>query len=222
MANFKCHCSMDDCFYCLSMKKEIIIDGKPFEYESESLTVMDAPVITAEQAKAVLFKAKELLDEYGLEFGLIYGTLLGAIREHNFISHDYDVDVYIRNEQKLLSSIPELDKGGLKLCRVTEGRLYSFRYGKAYIDLYVLRRAPFPFYTYCYFVGSDVLPKKYFDKTKFIDFLGRQFRVPQDAEGLMQLCYGKTWRIPIKGDTGRCNVYPVYLYRKIKKWIHSK
>lgn len=199
----------------------LMINGTGFAYDAEDLSVDTAPVITSEQAKAVLFKAKGLLEEKGLKFGLIYGTLLGAVREHGFISHDYDVDMYVCEEEKLLLAIPYFYEKGLKLCRATAGRLYSFRYGDAYIDLYILRRAPFPFNTYCYFVGSDVLPKKYFKKTKIIDFLGGSFRVPQDAESFLRLCYGKTWRIPIKGDTGRCNVYPVYVYRKIKKWIKT-
>lgn len=202
------------------MKKNLIIDGKPFEYEAEDLTVEDAPVITEEQAKAVLFKTKELLDEKGLQFGLIYGTLLGAIREHGFISHDYDVDVYVCDRQKLLSAIPDMYKAGLKLCRVQEDRLFSFRYGEAYIDLYILRKAPFPFNTYCYFIGENIMPKKYFDKTQFMEFMGKQFRIPQDAEGLIRMCYGKKWRIPMKsGFTSRCDVYPVYIYRKIKRCI---
>lgn len=203
------------------MKKTIKINNDAFEYDAEDLSVDTVPIITSEQAKAVLFKAKDLLEEKNITFGLIYGTLLGAVREHDFIAHDYDVDIYVREEEKLLSAIPYFYERGLKLCRTTEGRLYSFRYGDAYIDLYILRKAPFPFSVYCYFVGSDVLPKKYFDNTTFIDFLGGSFRVPQNAESFLELCYGKTWRIPIKGDTGRCNVYPVYLYRRIKKWLKA-
>lgn len=201
------------------MKKSININGNAFYYEAEDLTLDTVPVIGKKEAMDVLFKAKELLDEKGISFGLAYGTLLGAIREHDFIAHDYDVDIYIKDKEKLLSVIPEFYERGLKLCRVQEGRLYSFRHGNAYIDLYILRKAPFPFNLYCYFIGSSIMPKKYYDHTTHLDFLGKSFLVPQDSEGLMEFCYGKTWRIPIKGDRGRCDVYPVYLYRKIKKWI---
>lgn len=203
------------------MKKSITILGKAFNYEAENLSLDTVPVIGKEDAMAILFKAKELLDEKNITFGLIYGTLLGAVREHDFIAHDYDVDVYVRNEKKLLASIPEFYEKGLKLCRVTEGRLYSFRFGDAYIDFYILRKAPFPFNLYCYFVGSEIMPKKYFDRTMEMDFLGKSFLIPKDYEGFMKLCYGKTWRTPIKGFHGRYSVYPVYIYRKIKKWTKT-
>jgi len=33
-------------------------------------------------------------------FGLIYGTLLGAIRENNFIEDEEDINIFILNENK--------------------------------------------------------------------------------------------------------------------------
>lgn len=204
------------------MDATIIIEGKPFHYNAENLTVDGAPDITFEDAKSILFKAKELLEGEDIEFGLHHGTLLGAVREHSFIPFDYDVDLYVKDLPHLLRVIPKFNGKGFKLCRVTPGRLYSFRYGKAYIDFYILRKAPFPFNFWCYWVGSDIQPKKYYDKTQKIDFLGGKFTIPQDAEGKLVLSYGKTWRTPIKGGHGRYNVYPVYLYRKIKRWLTNK
>lgn len=207
------------------MKKSIVIEGKPFYYEAENLSVDTDPIITFEQAKTVLFKAKELLDQCGIEFGLIYGTLLGAIREHSFIKHDYDVDIYVKDKNALLRAIPDFYQKGFKLCRVVGDRLYSFRYnGGAYVDMYILRKAPFPFNLYCYFVGRSIMPKHYYDNTKKIEFLGEKFTVPAEAERALEMFYGKTWRIPIKKGYGGRNgdVYPVYWYRKIKKWLNGK
>ena len=44
-------------------------------------------------AKENLFLLKDICDEAGLKFILFYGTLLGAIREHDFITHDEDIDL---------------------------------------------------------------------------------------------------------------------------------
>jgi len=46
-------------------------------------------------AKKNLLDFRRILNRNGIKFGLIYGTLLGAIREQNFIKHDEDTDVYI-------------------------------------------------------------------------------------------------------------------------------
>jgi len=41
----------------------------------------------------VLTVLKKAFDELGIEWFLAYGTLLGACREKNFISHDLDIDI---------------------------------------------------------------------------------------------------------------------------------
>ena len=47
---------------------------------------------------------KRLCDEAGLKFILFYGSLLGAVREHDFITHDEDIDVvmYKSDMQKFI------------------------------------------------------------------------------------------------------------------------
>ena len=36
---------------------------------------------------------KEVCDKHHLTFLLYFGTLLGAVREHDFITHDEDIDL---------------------------------------------------------------------------------------------------------------------------------
>ena len=43
--------------------------------------------------KVLLFKLDEVLNQNGLQYWLNYGTLLGAYRDHDFINHDYDLDI---------------------------------------------------------------------------------------------------------------------------------
>lgn len=201
------------------MKKEILIKGKPFYYDAVDLKVEEGKKITFEQAKDILFLAQRLLNEKGIEFCLIYGTLLGAIREHSFISHDYDVDIYIHDEQALLNAIPEFYNKGFKLCRVTPRRLYSFMVDGVYIDFYIFGKAPFPFNMWCYWLAGDIMPKHLFQGTEEIEFLGSQFKVPKNPEKIIAFLYGKTWRTPIKGKRGRGNIYPVHYYKLWKKKI---
>lgn len=208
------------------MKKTIIINNEPFDYEAVDLKVEEGKKITFEQAKGILFFAKKILDEESIEFCLIYGTLLGAIREHSFISHDYDVDIYVEDERALLNAIPKFQEKGFKLCRVTPHRLYSFMVDDVYIDIYIFAKAPFPFNLWCYWLAGDIMPKRLFRGKEVVEFLGDKFKVPQNPENVIAFLYGKTWRTPIKGKRGRGNIYPVHYYKlwkkKLKKFFSKK
>jgi phosphorylcholine metabolism protein LicD len=62
----------------------------PFSLRTEE---MKTEIIKDMKTLELFFKEQLDLDTY-----LIYGTLLGAIREHDFIPHDTDIDIgYISN-----------------------------------------------------------------------------------------------------------------------------
>ena len=42
----------------------------------------------------------DTLRKAGIEYWLTYGTLLGAYRDHNFIAHDYDLDIALYWEDR--------------------------------------------------------------------------------------------------------------------------
>lgn len=203
------------------MKRELIIDGAPFEYDAVELTVEDAKKITEKQARNILLKTKELLDKYGIQFWLHYGTLLGAIREHGFIPHDYDVDIMTEDYDKLLSVIPNLYKEGLMLIRVEDGLLYSFSYEGAYIDIYIKSRAPFPLNIWCYKLNGHFVPKYLMSGLQQIELYGKIFNVPKNPEKLIRFYYGATWRTPIKGKQGTYTIWPHRVYRTLRAfWIN--
>jgi len=56
--------------------------------------------INLDISKKNLLDLKKILDKNDIYFGLIYGTLLGAIREKNFIAHDEDTDIFMLEEDK--------------------------------------------------------------------------------------------------------------------------
>lgn len=202
------------------MKDYLKIKGIPFEYEKIDLELDNVPVITYDQARNTIFLADKLLKEKGITYSLIYGTLLGAIREKGFISHDYDVDIFTSQQEDLLDAIPDFYQKGLRLCRVVENRLYSFMTDNgAYIDIYIMKKAPIILNLWCYSLNGNIVPKKYLSEFETIDFLGGKFKVPKEPERLIRFFYGKTWRTPIKGAHGRYDIYPVWLYRSIKKWL---
>lgn len=105
---------------------EIIIKNRIFTFEDIELTYENATVIDRSIAQQNLLEFKKVLDEQGVRFLLMHGTLLGAIREHDFIKHDIDIDTCTMEEQKLIDAIPALNKVGLKLCRYEPHLIYSF------------------------------------------------------------------------------------------------
>ncbi len=203
------------------MKKTIIIKGKPFYYDAIHLTRESAPILTFEQAKDILFTTKDLLEERGVRVALIYGTLLGAVRDKSFISHDFDVDVYTSQIEELTNAIPYLYEHGLKICRFHRNRLYSFEKDGIYIDIYLKSKAPFPFNIWCCSLNGHIMPAKFLAETEYISFLGKEFLIPKNPERLLEFFYGKTWTIPIKGDTGRCDIKLVVWYQKFKRFIQK-
>lgn len=151
-----------------------------------------------------------VLRDRSVEFGLIYGTLLGAVRERDFIDWDEDVDVFLLEEKRddFLSSLWELRRNGLELVRV-EGDLYSLMRNEDYIDIYVFRAAPDG--RVC---NEDFVPSGYLENCQATtDFLGERYRVPNDIDSFLCYCYGKDWRTPKRGAPAK----PWSTKKKIKE-----
>lgn len=143
-----------------------------------------------------LLDVKKIFDEAGLYFGLIYGTLLGCIRENDFIFHDEDIDLFIlsEDEDEFKVLLFELFNIGFDLIRYERSGLYSIARNDEYIDFYVMR----PFSTKIRWNGADnFVIEKYLIETKYIDFKGSKFLVPVESEELLELIYGSKWREPI-------------------------
>ena len=89
----------------------------------------------------VLQKAKNALDSENVLFWLDYGTLLGAYREHDFIKHDFDLDIGLWLKDAEIAKKAML-KNGFELIRCfqiknDERRVeYCFAYKGVSIDLF--------------------------------------------------------------------------------------
>lgn len=176
---------------------EILIKGKPFAFQELEITYENATTIDKSIAKRNLLDFKKILDQHHITFLIMHGTLLGAIREHEFIKHDIDIDTCTMNEEGLVDIIPSLSEVGLKLCRYEKNVIYSFIRDNVYIDVYIVNELEGlikPFYVrYLY----RVIPKKYFKNHRTIEFQGEYFKIPNHALKLLEFWYGKNWRTPI-------------------------
>ncbi|QIU93779.1 LicD family protein [Bacteroides faecium] len=179
---------------------QIIIKEQPFHFDEIDLTYENSIIIDSSIAKQNLLDFKAVLDKRGIKFLLMHGTLLGAIREQQFIKHDIDIDTCTFEEEKLVEVIPELSQAGLKLCRYEKNVIYSFIRNNVYIDVYIVNKLKgliSPFYVrYLY----RIIPRKYFRCTKKMIFLGETFKIPNHSIKLLEFWYGKDWQTPISNS----------------------
>jgi len=176
------------------MKKEIKTDHGIYAYQPVML-YYGRKLIDIKVSKQNLLDLKQLLDLNRIPFGIIYGTLLGAVREQNFLSHDDDVDTFIldENREKLLSLLFEFRKIGFEVARY-EGDVLSIIRNDDYIDIYVFRKNIFG-NRVC---NRDSLNSKYLEFFDSIDFLGVQFNTPKNYILFLEKAYGRDWRVPKK------------------------
>lgn len=188
-----------------------------FEFEEEELVCENLKEISSEDAKAVLFKTQDVFFQIGIDIYLAYGTLLGAVRDQTIIPGDLDVDVFIKNEEKMFQNLQYIEECGLKLIRAFNNT-YSFRLDNnpnCFIDVYIMKPTFSVWGLYCYRFKIEMVPKKYL-KDGDILFLGRSFKCPKDPERLLKFWYGDTWNIPV-GKSEKTYTYDVpthYYYAK--------
>jgi phosphorylcholine metabolism protein LicD len=176
------------------MKAKINTSKGPYTYEVVHFTLGEKR-INREIAKNNLLEFRSCFENVGITFGLIYGTLLGAIREKNFIEHDEDVDVFVLDEDRnrVLEILFDLRKVGLEVGRYEERHdLLSFHKKGEYIDIYFFKKNIFGKRE----ANGAFVEAKYLENLKKIDFLGERFAVPEQSEELLEKIYGHDWRIP--------------------------
>ena len=144
----------------------------------------------------LLDNTSRLLNDNKVIFWLDAGTLLGVIREGNFIKHDTDMDISIYKEDKdklhnLLNDKDLLQRYGITLIRDQHEHdvgLFSLKLINStpttsdtrfnnfdYIDIYVLNYKPL---------------------LETIYFKGKIYNIPKNPKLYLSLVYGKDWMIP--------------------------
>lgn len=206
----------------------------PLKFKQQHL-YLGIKKINKKIAKKNLLEVKDVLDREELYFGLMFGTLLGAIRDGDFITHDEDTDLFIlsEDEEKLKSILFDLVKVGFDLIRFERFGLYSISKDGEYIDFYVMKSLR----KGIRHSGGYYVLEKYLLDTTFIDFQGSRFRVPINSPEFFELYYGLNWRTPIQYmDYNLSHIkrmrliiisriksmLPKYLYNKLLNVYHKK
>lgn len=139
---------------------------------------------------------KSILNTNGIKFQLAFGTLLGAVREHDFIDHDEDIDLAFLDEDRnaLLDILPELMKVGFRVCRYDRRDLLSVIRKGEYIDFYFYR----PWHKGYRICSGWVNLEKHLMHSTQIKFKGMYFSVPKDYEEYLVGEYGSNWHVPLQ------------------------
>jgi len=177
-------------------------------------------IIDIDAAKRNLLDFKKILDENSVRFGIIYGTLLGAIREKDLIAHDEDIDVFIFNEDRddFLSLLFILREDGFEVARYEKDLLSVIR-DDDYIDIYFFRKSFFNRRICAEDSISCVIMGNY-DNT--INFLGENFITVKEPIKFLEKCYGKDWRIPKKNSPGTIPSFEAKTKQLIKMIMPNK
>ncbi len=165
-----------------------------FHYKTKALYPGIKP-INKEISKENLFLFEELCNRFGIEYMLSYGTLLGAVREKDFISHDEDIDVVLKEDfrPKFLERLEDFRANGFELVRFDRRGLYSLMRKGEYIDLYFFRH-----YMEREWECSGVLIGDEFMQTPDeIELFGHTFKTHSNHIGMLECEYGEKWSVPV-------------------------
>ncbi|GAH51640.1 unnamed protein product, partial [marine sediment metagenome] len=158
-------------------------------------------------AKQNLLEVKAIFDRLKVKFWLDAGTLLGAVRDKNFIPWDKDIDIRMLAKDWNPSICKEFRKknfgcGKTMLHKRYPGKVSQGFFFKRHIrtdaglnyyyppeNIYVnLPIAPYR--------ENATRPARFYRGDCFIKFLGTKFRVPNPPVECVEWAYGKNWRTP--------------------------
>lgn len=198
-------------------KKYIKISTENFEYTPIDLANKKEK-FNVKISRKILLDFKKIMDNNDIFFGLLYGTLLGCVRDGDLIEEDTDVDVFMLDEdrKKFLETLPLLRKNNLIVCRYDRDLLSLIREGN-HLDIYFFKKE-FSLMKCC---GHFTLKPKFVLETQKYSFLGEEFNVSKDYAELLESVYGKHWKVPMKNFEGNYTQQQVDFYKKAYSYIGS-
>lgn len=179
---------------------------------------------STQYAADALSHFKNILDQHKISFFLVSGTLLGCIRDRQILPFDKDLDVGIWDEDTTLENLVEIFQmsGCFEIMPIKTRALLKLKHvNGSFIDVFLHYKDE----------GKNwhATSKLKWINTNFqlieTEFLGHNFKVPENYELYLTENYGSDWKYPKPAfdstfDTPNSVVMSneelrVYLYRKV-------
>ena len=159
---------------------------------------------------ALYARTREVLAaERGLDVFLLYGTLLGAVREGGFLGHDNDFDAgYVSRHTEPQEAARELQQIGLLLvehglhvdCRRSLLHIHDAEDRRVRIDLFHLLFDAGGTMRFAFgAAGTERMRRADWQGVCETDLGGAPVLVPVVAEQFVEVLYGSEWRRPVPG-----------------------
>jgi hypothetical protein len=134
-------------------------------------------------------------------YWLLYGTLLGAIREGKAISYDHDIDIGVFAPLRL-SALCALIRAGFNLTR--QGWLVTIERQGETIDIYPYAKSRNGYRWMSGPLSGIEITGSHLATFDSVAFENGLYLIPSNSERLLAEWYGDDWRIPKKGCPARC------------------
>lgn len=172
---------------------------------------------------AMLRAADKVLTQMNVRAFLTYGALLGAYREHGFISYDPDIDLGVLETELPENMHEQMEHAGFRLIRQnfisTTGQVVeeTYEYHKLHLDIFIYIREGNELYSVIQrrhetkewkeANATDGFPcdRSYVPACDFErrEFLGLQIYMPVDTDGWLRAIYSDSYMTPIKNWTAK-------------------
>ena len=166
-------------------------------------------------------KICEILDKIKIKHFLKNGTLLGAVREKNFIKWDWDVEISVFTKDvlpKIDLVVSSLKKNNFKILNVVNSKNDA---KISFYGAYPKNVTGYCIWSWNYSKHRDVywrrelsVPSKFLKKFSKIKFLGRYFNCPNNPKEYLSWVYCN-WQIPLKSSNK--DLYLTNNFRNKKK-----
>lgn len=178
--------------------------------------------------KDFFFKVLDLLDANGIEYWLMCGTLLSAVRDGDFLKTDTsDTDIAIKDEdywkvRKLFNEEHLAGRMTHNFIRRKELTINDLEY-KYKVDVFAMDRDDQDYFLYSYEKNPETgrwdkewrvkYPHNLFFPLKQTEFLGRKVNIPNKTEEILKIHYGEDWRTPNSNWDGTKPPHRDYSYK---------
>ena len=144
---------------------------------------------------------KRIMDANGIKFFLIFGTLLGAVRDKDYIDWDTDVDTgcYYEDYEKIKALDDKFRDVGFKVLPkeiIPPMDGYYIR-DQEKIEIWFFKKDA----THYAYDNKIKYEHKFLDKLDTIDLCGTEFNTPSFREEFLEVTYGD-WKTPKRRENG--------------------